>query len=135
MTPEHVFSFTTASFKGYTLAHHAVLCPHPAIRRQTVGHTRALCNPLRRCHDGMTATETLEGLLQGTVVPWDVKRLLKNMRKDQDAMTTFIHRDAVLLDGTTGVKSNPKKGVKRPRFRSPFHELSDDICRLILSFV
>jgi len=110
--------------KGHTLAHHAVLCPDMNTRRIIVNDIMPLCNPLRRCNDGLTATETLELVLEGTVLPWQVKQLVSRLRKNQDAMSTYILKDP-----------KEKKKKKRPKFISPFHFLSDDVCTIILRFV
>jgi hypothetical protein len=54
------------------------------------------------------------------------------MRRDENGMLTYIHRDALLL--LTGFKTptNTKQGKKK---RSPFENLPDDVCKIILSFI
>ena len=130
----HVFSFKTSMYKVQTLAHRAVACPHTDLRHSIVHFTMDICNPLRKCDMGMTATETFEALLVGTVVPHNVRSLVRNMRKKQDNMMTYIFRDALLIPGQLPVvKASVNR--KRPKFRSPFHDLSEDICRMILGFM
>ena len=125
----YIFNYSTCVYKGHTLAHHAVLCPHLNLRRKIVGFTSGLCNPLRKCLDGRTAVDTFEDLLAGTTVPWGVKNLLKRMQRNEDWMATYIHKEVKL-------RHHYSKTLKRiANSRSPFHRLSDDLQRTILSFI
>ena len=69
LSEDRIFSYTTVVYKGLTLAHHAVLCPGMEMRRSIVNITFPESNPLRKCVDGLTAAETIEALLRGTVMP------------------------------------------------------------------
>ena len=134
LSRRHVLSFKTAFYKDQTLAHRAIQCPYVDLRQSIIHFTMDLCNPLRKCDMGLTATETFEALLLGTVVPCNVRSLVRKMRKKQDNMVTYIFKDALLLPGEP-LKEKAPTNKKRPKFRSPFHDLSDDICRMILGFM
>ena len=134
LSQTHVLSFKTSIYKSQTLAHRAVTCPYTDLRQSIVHFTMDICNPLRKCDMGLTAAETFEALLVGTVVPHNVRSLVRNMRKKQDNMMTYVLRDALLLPGELRVVKASANG-KRPKFKSPFHDLSDDICWLILGFM
>ncbi|KAJ1467438.1 hypothetical protein T484DRAFT_1755854 [Baffinella frigidus] len=135
--------------KKYTLAHYAAATPCPAFRSRMLSVARPLCNPLVRCSKGLTAAETLQQKLQGGAIRWDVKRLLASMQRDQNTMTAYIHRDALMLlveggrmpkrrsvEGGAVSKTHKKTNTaKRAASKSPFHSLSDDVCRHILSFI
>jgi hypothetical protein len=129
-----VFSHTIVLYKGHTLAHHAVLCPNIDMRRSIVNIAIPVSNPLRKCVDGFTATETIEALLRGTVMPWQVSHLVGRLRKNQDAMFKYILKDTESDKTTIGPRKN-KKTIKRTNKCSPFHQLSDDVCRMILSYM
>jgi ankyrin repeat protein len=120
---DYVFTTNTVVYDGRTIAHNAVLCPDTELRKTLVALTRPLCNPLRRCQLGLTATETFERLLQGTVVDEETMRLVEEMRADQDTMTAYIHN-----------APDPSRRHGQP-FKSAFHSLSDDLCRIIINFV
>lgn len=184
--------------RGYTLAHHAVACVDADTRIRVAHLAEGLCNPLKRCSEGRTAADMLadfalqyaaRAAAATPAVPWSLARLLKRMRKREDTMRQYIHRDALLLaDGAVGTASEQEQAVqqrdnkrkrcpaaeaaqdapaakaacaadttkagsqkrgkgqaqnnksataagsKRPTV-SPFAALSDDVCRLILSFV
>lgn len=125
--------------RRHTLAHKAVLCDCPTLRRQMILLARPLCNPLVKCDRGWTALETMERRTAGATaeVRWQDKRLLMNMRKDHDEMLVYIHRDALLFGTTTDQLASieDNESYKKPLSTSPFHRLSDDVCRTILSFI
>jgi hypothetical protein len=127
--------------KRYTLAHYAAVATCPRFRSRLLSMARPLCNPLIKCSSGLTAAETLQKQLVGTQASWDIKRLLASMQRDQTYMTTYIHKDALLFMTASPFLSpsqnrvvNGKK-TKRQAFTSPFWRLSDDICRIILSYM
>jgi hypothetical protein len=128
---EPVFICSVNIDKQYTLAHYAATTKEEDLRRRLIHLSRPLCNPLLKCTGGLTAASTLENSMV-VGVTWDVKRLLAKMRRDEKAMLTYIHRDSLLL--MTGFDRNTTTKT-RQRNKSPFHDLSDDICRVILSFL
>ena len=119
----------------YNLAHRAATCRDADARRLLFFAARPLCNPLRKCDGGFTAVELLGQHMTGVVVDWSTKRLIKNLRKEHDDMLAYIHKDALRLGGTTTRKETALLRHKRPRFTSRFHHLSDDVCRIIISFI
>jgi hypothetical protein len=130
----HVFSSMVTVYNGHTLAHRAVLCEFPNLLLKTVETARMFCNPLRRCANGLTASETLAMVLKGVVTTRDMKNLAKSMRKDQEEMTTYIFKDALLDDAKPNTRQK-KRTQTLHDVKSPFHLLSDDICRIILGFM
>jgi hypothetical protein len=125
----YVFSYSTSVYKGYTLAHHAVMCPNVHLRDLIVGAASSICNPLVKCYDGLTATQTLENALQGMTSTSNIRMLLRSMQLNQDWMSTYVHKDCDLL-------GHYNKHMKRVvNSRSPFHRLGEDLQRHILSFV
>ena len=139
---EPVFITRIVVDKEYTLSHYAATTTCKELRRRLVYLARPLCNPLVKCVDGLTAAATLEKRFVSTVMTWDVKRLLAKMRRDENGMLTYIHRDALLL--LTGFKTptNTKQGKTKTNMkqlmkmkRSPFENLPDDVCKIILSFI
>ena len=125
----YIFSYSTAVYKGYTLAHHAVMCPNVHLRCLIVGVASSICNPLVKCCEGLTATQTLDYALEGMTLTPNVQMLLQSMKINQDWVSTYVHKNCDLL-----VDDN--KTLKRlVNSRSPFHGLSDDLQRHILSFV
>ena len=111
--------------RQYTLAHHAAACRHPDTRRRAVLLAQTLCNPLRRCSEGLTAADTLAGVVRRasaaakrapTAVSgsgqWALVRLLKGMRQRERVMQEYIHRDAQLLvDGAAGTAAEQAHAV------------------------
>jgi hypothetical protein len=124
-----VFESNIVVNKKYTLAHHAVSCECPIFRNRFTHMTKEMCNPLLKCARGLTATETLEHILVGRVLTWDVRRLLSGMRKKQDSMMQYVRAFA-----GNNIKTVANKAVKSG-VSSPFHRLSDDVCLHILSFL
>ncbi|KAJ1470474.1 hypothetical protein T484DRAFT_1753825 [Baffinella frigidus] len=129
-----VFNWNIVMNKKYTLAHYAVVCPCPVFRRRLVHMAKPLCNPMRKCAKGLTAMETLQRVLVGTVVDWETKRLLASMRKDQAVMMSYIYDESCPghCVEVVATKTRPKA---RAKTKSPFHRLSGDVCRHILSFL
>jgi hypothetical protein len=135
---EPVFQWNINMNKRYTLAHYAATASSPRFQSRLLSMARPLCNPLIKCSMGFTAAETLQKQLVGKRASWDIKRLLASMQRDQKYMITYIHRDALLFMTTdhssqTKIAGNKKK--KRPSYISPFWKLSDDVCRIILSYI
>jgi hypothetical protein len=126
-----LFVYSIEVDKHYTLSHHAAKTICPEFRRRLVYIARPLCNPLLKCVDGFTSADILENSL--TVMSWDVKQLLKKMRGDNSKMLRYIHRDSLLV--ITEFNPAVLSTTKKRKFKSPFHDLSDDICRIILSFI
>ena len=118
---------------GFTLAHHAVVCPDADTRMRVVHLAEGLCNPLKRCSEGYTAAETLADLAsqyaarpptlptaRRRVVPWPLARLLKRMRKRERSMRQYILGDAWLLaDGAVGVASQEVQQRDRKKRAAP----------------
>lgn len=127
------FTWDITMDKQYTLAHYAAMIECKELRRRMVYLARPLCNPLLRCANGLTAADTLEKQLVGKTMCWDVKRLLAKMRRDERQMLSYVHHGALML--LVGGRTVANTTNRRVTTKSPFHDLSDDICRTILSFL
>lgn len=143
--------------KKYTVLHRAVLLKCPTQRKHVVRMTRVFCNPLNTCATGLTAVETLQQQFFGTVMDWEMTRLVSVLRADRDNMMFYVHKDAHLFRaGRTGTsaeqveyakvktpgtkRTNKKKTMLLPskktrEFINPFRLLPDDVCMKILQYV
>ena len=116
--------------RGYTLAHRAAVCADSDTRMRVTHMARSLCNPLKRCREGLTAAGTLARVVGAQEAAtdaaqrseqWGLARLLKSMRKRERTMQEYVHCDALLLaDGAVGTASEQVQAValrdkKRPR--------------------
>ena len=163
--PQPMFKSRILIDRGYSLAHHAVLCKEQNLRRKMILMARSLCNPLVKCSGGQTAADLLEVVLQRTSTNtssnWELRRFLRDMKKSHDAMLTYVFRDAFLLkanvtwtkqeqadaiqqrtvaelssQNTATKRSKSKSSVKDvAKKESPFAPLPDEVCKFILSYM